>query len=64
MQMVDLKLTVEINYGGKFGWNANLEYVGGNIVYEDADSNCLSFFKIQGLCEKGVLTLTVLTLKS
>ena len=25
MQMADLKLTVEINYGGKFVWNPNLE---------------------------------------
>ena len=52
MQMADLKLTVEINYGGKFVWNPNLEYIGGNIAYEDADPDCLSFFEIQGLCEK------------
>ena len=52
MQMADLKLTVEINYGGKFVWNPNLEYIGGNIAYEDVDPNCLSFFEIQGLCEK------------
>ncbi|KAL0008842.1 hypothetical protein SO802_010344 [Lithocarpus litseifolius] len=52
MQIVDLKLTVEINYGGKFVLNPNLEYIGGNIAYEDVDPNCLSFFEIQGLCEK------------
>ena len=44
MQMADLKLTVEINYGGKFVWNPNLEYIGGNIAYEDVDPDCLSFF--------------------
>ena len=52
MQMADLKSTVEINYGGKFVWNPNLEYIGGNIAYEDVDPDCLSFFEIQGLCEK------------
>nr|POE45390.1 hypothetical protein CFP56_74721 [Quercus suber] len=52
MQMADFKLTVEINYGGKFVWNPNLEYIGGNIAYEDVNPDCLSFFEIQGLCEK------------
>lgn len=53
MQMVDLNFTFEINYGGTFVWNQNLEYVGGNIAtIEDVDLKRLSFCKIQDMCVK------------
>ena len=45
MQMADLNFIVEINYGGKFVWNPNLKYVGGNITtIEDVYPNKPSFF--------------------
>uniref|UniRef100_A0A7N2L7Q2 PB1-like domain-containing protein n=1 Tax=Quercus lobata TaxID=97700 RepID=A0A7N2L7Q2_QUELO len=51
--MADLNFIVEINYGGTFVWNQNLEYVGGNIAtIEDVDLNRLSFCEIQDMCEK------------
>lgn len=51
--MAYLNFIVEINYGGTFVWNQNLEYVGGNIAtIEDVDLNRLSFCEIQDMCEK------------
>ena len=42
----------EVHYGGTFLWNPSLEYFGGKVEIVYRDSDRLSYFEIQGICEE------------
>ena len=51
LQMDDEEVKFEVHYGGTFLWNPSLEYFGGKVKIMYKDSNRLSYFEIEGICE-------------
>ena len=52
LQIDDIEFIFEVHYGGTFLWNPNLEYFGGKVeIGYDKDSNKLSYFVIECICD-------------